>query len=953
MLLEKACGELFRKGEIFMAIGTLPKELKGEWIWLPEKSGRGARDVRVFARKEFVLESSVPFSELWISAIPSYHVYVNGEHVGYGPAAPTRTKCYGDFYDIAPYLEVGSNVISIITCDMAIPTYSRYPHPPKIWCQVNIGERPVLWTDSTWRMIEPQCYSGGQPRCHAGLEYTESVNLKEFPAGWQLPGFQDKNWLEPRVIGPVTDSEPPLGISHIRPFMWFETDTLEPWVSGKFREGREFTFLSYRNLDGFKAGTYASQTYVHVGKDCETEIQISSDDPFVLFCNNDVVCRREQSVTDPPLFEMHGAFSVGGELLIHCRLCLKKGWNRLLCIQKCSENPMGFMIVFPSLPKGRLMIQREPSQSSMPGWLSDGPLRMPLEFAAPSLVLKNSEQNGFLPLYEHLNDISGYLNYCDYTPDAEPVSSADSLMTGDYVIYNLDEIQYGFPLLDISGSDGDVVDITSGIHLIDDHVKSIGPLGRKTDTIRLTAGSNSWMRLEPRGVKYIMLSVRRAAETVQPLLRFVSYASDSAADTDFICSDGEFNAIWNTAVSSIHQCACQNIIDNPCGRRCQSLAESYIYSMTLYALFGGYNLSAKALAEFAEGQLENGMMQQIAPSGIFSYAPDVSLLWILWLNEHWIASGDAAFRDSMLPALDLLLEFFRFSAAKHDSLLVVEALGKSVFLNETETLDECGMFTPLNALYCRALLSASKLYGDAGMEEKSNACIAQATKLAERIRKLAYDPESGFFADSYYNGKRSGRCSFQTNLIALYSGVAKPSSFEAFSFKFLGDKQELLPLSNTKFFAFVLETLFAFKQQYFAIELIREAYRYNRKLEEEKQANPNPHIFPIIAANYIIRELLGIRAAVPGMGQIYFNPACRNVRSAKGRIPNASGRIVLEWKLTEDEELAVNIDSNHPLDVLPMFEGCHIAGSTFNLGNYVNLLDPDSGGGQPEKAAEK
>ena len=57
--------------------------------------------------------------------------------------------------------------------------------------------------------------------------------------------------------------------------------------------------------------------------------------------------------------------------------------------------------------------------------------------------------------------------------------------------------------------------------------------------------------------------------------------------------------------------------------------------------------------------------------------------------------------------------------------------------------------------------------------------------------------------------------------------------------------------------------------------------------------------------------------------------------------------------MTEDEELAVNIDSNHPLDVLPMFEGCHIAGSTFNLGNYVNLLDPDSGGEEPEKAAEK
>ena len=61
----------------------------------------------------------------------------------------------------------------------------------------------------------------------------------------------------------------------------------------------------------------------------------------------------------------------------------------------------------------------------------------------------------------------------------------------------------------------------------------------------------------------------------------------------------------------------------------------------------------------------------------------------------------------------------------------------SPFLNETGDLDERGMFTPLNALYCRALLSASKLYQDAGMEEKSAACIAQATKLAEKIRLLA------------------------------------------------------------------------------------------------------------------------------------------------------------------------------------------------------------------------
>ena len=89
---------------------------------------------------------------------------------------------------------------------MMIPTYSRYPHDPKIWCQVNIDDRPVFWTDSSWRIVEPRCYAGGQPRCHAGLEYAESVNLKEFPAGWQLPGFNDRNWPVARIVSPVTAS---------------------------------------------------------------------------------------------------------------------------------------------------------------------------------------------------------------------------------------------------------------------------------------------------------------------------------------------------------------------------------------------------------------------------------------------------------------------------------------------------------------------------------------------------------------------------------------------------------------------------------------------------------------------------------------------------------------------------------------------------------------------------
>ena len=176
----------------------------------------------------------------------------------------------------------------------------------------------------------------------------------------------------------------------------------------------------------------------------------------------------------------------------------------------------------------------------------------------------------------------------------------------------------------------------------------------------------------------------------------------------------------------------------------------------------------------------------------------------------------------------------------------------------------------------------------------------------------------------------------------MYSGIAKASSFDSVFNHFFQDAAAVLKLSNTKFFAFVLETLFAFGKQDYALGLIKEAYRYNKQQEEQLFSKQNHHIFPIMAANYLIRELLGVRPAVPGMGQIYFNPACRVLSDAKGRIPNANGKIVVEWKMTESNELVANIDSNHPLDVLPLLSGIQLSDCTFNLGNYVNLLDSGS-----------
>ena len=487
---------------------------------------------------------------------------------------------------------------------------------------------------------------------------------------------------------------------------------------------------------------------------------------------------------------------------------------------------------------------------------------------------------------------------------------------------------------------GDIIDITCGLRFSGTAVRSIGPLGRMTDTIILRDGNNTWMRLSPRGARYVMLSVRRAANNVVPVFRFVSAASDLGAEADFKCSDETFTAIWDKAIASLRHCANQNIIDDPCGRRCQTLPEAYVYARMLYSVFGGKAIAVKALTEFADGQLENGMLLRIAPSGVYSYSPDTALLWILWLETHWNYTGDVEFLQSMLPTLDMLLRFFHMIAPSGEVLLTADRAGHCAFLNELRDMEEKGIFTSLNALYYRALIAASHLYGYADHKDQGVECFHLAERVSKELLELVIDHKSGLYSDFYADGARSNKCSFRTNLIMLNSGIIHiPKAAEQVLEYCVDDMDLLLPFASSSFFLFILETLFMYGKQDFAYALLKNAYDYNLQREEQYEMGYNPHIFNVVASDFMIRELLGIRASAPGLSQIYFNPACSVLSFAKGKIPSAAGRIVVDWSV-DKRDLTVSIDSNHSLDVLPLIPPKF--GATFSLGNYVNLLDPSS-----------
>ena len=905
----------------------------GSWIWLADERRKDNR--RVFFRRNFILPLSADFFELQVSAQPFYHVYLNGEHVGYGPASATYSKCYVDNYDVTQYLETGINTLALIVMDQDQRNWHTHPYSPKVWCKLTAGDETIVLTDRNWKVKEADCYIPNQPRCHYGMDEVEKINLNTDFTGWTQNGFDDRHWESACEVAPFLEGNPHPVFSGIPPFPWVESETFESVLSGTFTDAAASAYYAYDNFASLESGNYAAETYAYSPAEADVQMDISSDDPFALFCNDNPIA-SESRTRHLDKYDQPGSPRTGEEVLQSVTVHLNAGWNRFLCFQEVSSSSMGMMLLFPHTAKNALLFRREASMESLSGWNLCGPLRIPLSFSSASFSMRNRKNIvGFLPLDEHINDISAYLSNCEFT--AKSQGKIGGLREGEFAVYDLEEFRYGFPILDIDGTAGDIVDVTCGLRLSGNAVRSIGPLGRMTDTLLLASGNNSWMRLIPRGARYVMISVRKAANAVVPTLRFSAVSSELGRDSEFSCSDATCNAVWNLALASLRHCVNHNIIDDPCGRRCQTLPEAYIYSRTLHYLFGGQEIAGQALREFAEAQLENGMIMRIVPSGVYSFSPDTALLWILWLENHWDHTGSTAMLESMIPYLDQLLNFFRKIPPAGDVLLPSGRAGHCAFLNERRAMMENGIFIPLNALYYRALMSAAKLYGALNQDPQEE-CLQTASRLASEIRQYAFNPENGLFAD-YYDGNQAEQYSFRTNIMVLNSGLIQDIAEARLLLEKFCSAETILPEMFSPFFAFVLETLSSLGRQDMAFEAIRTGYEFNRERLNLYENGYNPHIFNIAAGDFLIREVLGVRVAAPGFTQIYFNPACEQFSGARCKLPVQKGKIQVEWKVG-NQTVQAKIDSSGTLDVLPLIPPKF--GANFELGNYVNLLDPNS-----------
>jgi len=184
-----------------------------QWVASPEA------DVEAYGvyhfRRTITLDAAPDSFVVHTSADNRYQLFVNGERVRTGPARREVSNWRFETTDLAPHLEVGSNVLAAVVWNFGAHwPVAQFSHRTGFLLQAKGEAHAALNTDDAWRVTENKAYAPVSREEHAIDGYLvvgpgERVDADRYPWGWRTRDYNDSGWAPARELGPGMPKEGP------------------------------------------------------------------------------------------------------------------------------------------------------------------------------------------------------------------------------------------------------------------------------------------------------------------------------------------------------------------------------------------------------------------------------------------------------------------------------------------------------------------------------------------------------------------------------------------------------------------------------------------------------------------------------------------------------------------------------------------------------------------------
>lgn len=178
---------------------------QAHWITCP---GVPARAYGVYHfRKEITMAKKPDRFVIHVSADNRYKLYINGMYIGNGPARSSLYNWNFESYDIASHLHAGKNTIAVLVWNMgAYAPVAQISNQTGFLLQGDSASEEIANTDKTWKVLHDTAYNpcaidaSSILRAYTAIGAEDEVQGKDYPWGWEQPGYDDGSWKNAKAI---------------------------------------------------------------------------------------------------------------------------------------------------------------------------------------------------------------------------------------------------------------------------------------------------------------------------------------------------------------------------------------------------------------------------------------------------------------------------------------------------------------------------------------------------------------------------------------------------------------------------------------------------------------------------------------------------------------------------------------------------------------------------------
>jgi len=916
------------------------------FVWL-DAQGKG-RNVFALFRWRFHLAEVPNEATFHLFADTRYRLRCNGTVQGYGPARFVPEYPEFDTYDIAPFLVPGENVLTVEVNRYGTTSAEAVSGGQAGFIAAGrIGDLNPI-TPGRWKVRQVNdAWDAHAIKASFIQNAVEVCDSRRLDPTWFRPGFDDSDWTDPvqlenqgywgdiqaRTIPPyrdrvdlassidlvasLRDDEEQIGCRVFDP-TW---ETYKKLVRNHFIYA---VWLHSPTAQVCTLGGFWGPHYIN-------GMQIEGED-------------------DPERGDRQN-FSVN----------LKQGWNLLYGEPQMISETWALLI---GLPRSAGLTARAEPDFACPevlkhsGHLSPDALKAVREaipkdqFSLEALQVDwyPVTRQGFCPHPARRIRWDRILKVEEFT--SIPAFPMECLLAKHrmwVVIMDMGREFHGRLVLEIEGPTGTEVDV-----LYEEQKRPDGLAGRlqyepadPADSYVLRGGRQLIEGFRTNGGRYVQLALRGPHNGTDGEVVIHHFGIRSAEvpvqmKGSFACGDPIINWAWQSSKDTFEVCQSDVYLPDVWRERGLAVADNRLSTFINRFLDTDMRVGRRSVGMFLTGLdfYPGGILNPYMPSEAVGPHCEFSLIWPIWVADHWKITGDDDLVRQALPVMERILRGTAWQAAE-SGLWDAEPYTPFIDWGATAEHQHAEENACLNAYRIAAIDCLSMLYETVLMDElQAKKWDAEAERLRRAFRQRLWIADEQRFAVGSCNGSKwIEPPSPHANILALRFGlVPEGQECDVVDYLEVFARTNLqLCLQSSKhrqgtitllFLHYLMEVCYDWNRPALAEYVLREHWDYMRGQGAwtiwEKLTSTVPssqcHVWgatPIIHAG---RNILGIRQFEPGSERHFvIEPSAASLPWAEGRYPLTDGNeLRVAWEVRSDLlEITVTAPAEVMIQIAP------------------------------------